>query len=421
MIDDAPGEEQLLDLIEAQFVGYTEQEIAVAVSGGSDSVALLVLMTELSKRIGLRPVAISIDHRLRLEAEDELQSVMSLCGRLGVPHHVETWRGWDGQGNLQDAARQARLDLITNWAQSRDISTVALGHTADDQAETVLMRLARGSGVNGLSAMAPRRLRQGLTWVRPLLSVSRRALRHYLRQREIDWVEDPSNADPSFERVRMRNALPLLEPLGLTVEGLSRVAEQMRGAREALDWQTFLAAKDMLDLKLGAVRLDLRRFRALPREIGRRLLIRVVMWISSSRYPPRRDSVENAMAALRHGAPFTLDGVQVQRDGEAMWLFREYAAVASLNVEVGDVWDERWTLEGPEDDPEFTVRALGEVGILQVVDWRNAGVPRAAVLSMPAVWSGDSLVAAPLLDDDTEWSAEIAGGSSTFFAELISH
>jgi len=419
--EDTLDEDALLDLIEGYFTGQHAQDVAVAVSGGSDSVALLVLMAELAKRTEVRPVAISIDHGLREAAKDEVQFVMALCGRLGVRHHVENWRGWDGRGNLQDAARQARLELITDWAQVSGISTVALGHTANDQAETVLMRMARGSGVNGLSAMAPRRLRQGITWVRPLLGVSRRALRDYLTGRGIDWVEDPSNEDEAFERVRMRNALPLLEPLGLTVEGLARVAEQMRAAREALDWQTFLAAQDILELTAGTVRLDLRRFRALPREIGRRLLIRVVMWISSARYPPRRDSVETAMGALRLGAPFTLDGVQAQRDGEAMWLFREYAAVADHEAPVDDTWDSRWTVEGPEDDPEFTLRALGEAGLLQADDWRAAGLPRAAVLSLPGVWSGDDLIAAPLLDPEADWTAEIVGGAGTFFAELISH
>ncbi|MEL6211659.1 MAG: tRNA lysidine(34) synthetase TilS, partial [Pseudomonadota bacterium] len=168
MAEDTLDEDALLDLIETHFMGQGAQDVAIAVSGGSDSVALLVLMAELAKRADLRPVAISIDHGLREAAKDEVQFVMALCGRLGVPHHVENWRGWDGRGNLQDAARQARLELITDWAQASGISTVALGHTANDQAETVLMRMARGSGVNGLSAMAPRRLRQGITWVRPL-------------------------------------------------------------------------------------------------------------------------------------------------------------------------------------------------------------------------------------------------------------
>ncbi|MEO0938706.1 MAG: tRNA lysidine(34) synthetase TilS [Pseudomonadota bacterium] len=414
-------EAQLLDLLEAQLAQRHSHRVGVAVSGGSDSVALLCLMVRLAEWIDLEPVAISVDHRLRPEAAGEIKQVIDICGRLGVQHHIEFWSGWDGQGNLQAAAREARYDLIADWAHAHNVATVALGHTANDQAETTLMRLARGAGVDGLAAMAPHRVNRGITWARPLLGVTRQALRLYLQERGIPWIEDPSNENIVFERVRIRQALKLLEPLGVTVTGLARTAEHMRKARQALDWQTFLAARDTVSVRLGAIHIDMRRYRTLPDEIARRLLVKAIMWIASAPYPPRSASIATALEAMQGGTAATLEGVQIQRVGAAMWLFREHAAVAGLVGEVGDLWDDRWTLDGPEDDPEIQVRALGEDGVRQVPSWRETGLPRAAVLSLPGVWVEDELIAAPGLPGEEEWTCTLEGGPDSFLGSLLSH
>lgn len=414
-------EAELLDILEAQLAQRMSHRVGVAVSGGSDSVALLCLLVRLAERIDLEPVAISVDHRLRPEAAGEIKQVIDICGRLGVRHDIEFWNGWDGHGNLQASARAARYDLIAEWAHANNVATVALGHTANDQAETTLMRLARGSGVDGLAGMAAHRVDRGIAWARPLLGVTRQALRTYLQARGIAWIEDPSNDNTVFERVRIRQALKLLEPLGVTVAGLARTAEHMRRARQALDWQTFLAAREAVTIRLGAIHFDMRRYRTLPDEIARRLLVKSIMWIASAAYPPRSASVAIAMEAMRGGTAATLEGVQVQRVGDAMWLFREHAAVADLSVEVGDIWDERWRVDGPEDDPEIEIRALGEDGVRQVDGWREAGLPRAAVLSMPGVWMEGDLIAAPGLPGEEEWTCAVEGGSDSFFALLLSH
>ncbi len=416
-------------MLEADIVAHIEEQLqprpparlGVAVSGGSDSVALLCLLALVAERLNITLLVISVDHGLRAEARTEIRTVTDLCARLGVVHHVEYWSGWDGGGNLQNAAREARYSLISDWAIGNDITTVALGHTANDQAETFMMRLARGSGVDGLAAMAPRRVQNGVTWVRPLLGIHRRTLRNYLRERSIRWIEDPSNEDQIFERVRMRDALALLEPLGITVDGLTGIAQNMRKAREALDWQTFLAARDAVIVEFGTIRIDMKRYRTLPEEIARRLIVRAIGWISQSAYSPRRASVSVVMQAVRSGDSATLEGVQLQQQDGQMWLFREYAAVSDQGVEVGDIWDDRWTISGPEDDPAIHVRAVGPEGLKQVPNWREAGLPRAALLSTPGVWLGEELISAPVLGWGSDWSAEIDGGADAFYATLLSH
>jgi len=412
-------EADLLGLSEDQLGPKPLARLGVAVSGGSDSVALLCALQRWAQTRGTEVSVISIDHGLRPAAREEVRFVGDLCARLGVDDHVEFWTGWDGGGNLQNAARMARYQLIADWAVGNDIDDVALGHTANDQAETVLMRLARGSGVDGLSGMAARRVQHGITWIRPLLTARRRDLRAYLRARGETWIEDPSNDDDAFERVRMRDALALLEPLGLTVDALAQVASHMRSARTALDWQTFLAAREIVLIDLGTMRLSLSPFRALPEEIARRLLVRAIMWIGGRDYAPRRASVETALQAIWSGQTVTLDGVQVERAEGEVWLFREYAAVRDLPAELGDLWDDRWTVTGPEDDPELEVRALGPEGLRQVKDWRDLGLPRAALLSMPGVWDAETLIAAPILDGDEAWQVEIEDGADTFYAALL--
>lgn len=411
----------LLEEISAQLLPRPPAKIGIAVSGGGDSVALLSLMAQFAKEHDIEVHVISVDHGLREGTQLEIKGVTAICAQLGVAHHVEYWSGWDGGGNLQSQARDARYELIGDWAQANDIDVVALGHTMNDQAETVLMRMARGAGVDGLSAMSARRIHNGVTWVRPLLAVSREDLRDYLRRENLQWSEDPSNENRDFERIRMRDALAVLEPLGITVDALGQVAANMSDARAALDWQAFLAAKECATVVLGAIRIDMRLFRVLPTEIARRILIGALCWLSNANYAPRRASVLQLQASIRNGVTCTLEGCQIQRMNDELWIFRELNAVRDLSSEVGDSWDDRWYVTGPEDDPIFEVSALGESGVKSLKDWRKTGIPRAAILSLPAVWKDDELVASLLDEQDDEWSAELEGGQDAFFAALLSH
>ena len=243
-----PGDADILDAVRAAFSGQLPSRIGVAVSGGSDSVALLHVLATLARGTQTTLHAATVDHGLRPEAAEEATHVARIAAGLGVAHETLHWRGWTGQGNLQDAARRARQDLLTRWASRTGISVIAFGHTADDQAETVLMRLGRAAGANGLSVIPRRRLHQGIVLLRPCLSLRRDDLRAYLDRQGIAWVDDPSNDDPRFDRVRARRALPVLETLGIGVDALSAVAANMADVREALDWYTFLAARDMVQI-----------------------------------------------------------------------------------------------------------------------------------------------------------------------------
>ncbi|WP_298919712.1 tRNA lysidine(34) synthetase TilS [uncultured Roseobacter sp.] len=402
------------------------KRLGVAVSGGGDSVALLHLLHEIARNQRLQLCAVTINHGLRTEAEVEAAFVAELCAGLDIPHKVLRWDGWTGQGNLQNAAREARYSLIAAWAKSQQLSHVALGHTQDDQAETVLMRLARGAGVDGLAAMGPSRARDGITWLRPLLQVSRASLREMLQDREIRWCEDPSNDDLRFDRIKLRQALTVLEPLGISAAALSQVADNMARTRIALNAHAVSAARKITTEQAGALKVDWSGFDALPAETARRIMIRALQWISGAGYAPRGRSVQKLMDGLRAGHNGTLEGCHVIRSKGAMWIYRELDPVRHLSCDIADVWDNRWQLTSKADeidqpDAGLRIAALGERGLRDFPQWRALGCPRDALLATPAVWKDDQLVAAPLAGTATRWHATLVKGEKAFFDALLSH
>lgn len=385
------------------------KSIGVAVSGGSDSTALLLLLAGLARQVGLRVVAATVDHGLRAASADEAGQVADLCARLGVEHAILTWTGWDQQGNLQDAARKARYDLLGQWARARGCDQVWLGHTADDQAETFLMRLARGSGVDGLAAMPEHSERDGLQWVRPLLGVSRAVLREYLHAQGQGWIDDPSNADPRFERIRFRNAAGTLAELGLGQARLNATAANMERARQALERMTDRLAEAAARVsRAGEVVLDRAIWSAADDEIRLRLLARSLNWVSGAVYRPRLEALVHLEAQLRAGdaAGMSLHGCLARAGDGTITIRREPARVEPMVDAAARVWDGRWRVEG--EAAGLMLGALGEAGLAQAEGWRETGENREALLTTPALWRGENLVAAPLAGLEAGFTASFS-------------
>lgn len=396
-------------------LGPAEEPLGLAVSGGGDSVALLCLAVE----AGLPVRAVTVDHGLREGSAAEAEWVAALCARLGVPHRALRWTGWDRAGNLQDMARRARLSLMADWARDEGIRRIALGHTRDDQAETLLLRLARRAGADGLAAMAPRRMFLGIEWCRPLLGVGRAELREYLVPRGQGWIDDPSNEALRFDRVKARKALVALEQLGLGPGVLAEVAAQMAEVRAALGVQTGAAARTIVEVDRGDVVIERDGFLALPAEIARRLLVAALVWVGSAEYGPRADAVQRLMRALAAGQGGTLAGCRVLCRAGGVRVVREARAVAATVAEPGALWDGRWRLASRISG--LQVRVLGAAGLSLCPAWRDTGLPRATLLASPALWRDDALIAAPLaglLADGVSLAAPEAEG---FFLSVLSH
>lgn len=349
-------------------------------------------MLHLAAEAGLRPRVVTVDHGLRPGSADEAAMVARVADGLGLRHDTLLWQGWQGQGNLQDAARRARRRLIADWALGHGLSSVALAHTQDDVAETFLMRLARGAGVDGLSAMSPLWQEGGITWQRPMLAMSRAELRDWLTARGLSWAEDPSNDNPRFDRARARRALVVLKPLGLGAPRLAAVAAHLAEARVALDALADDWARRALSERAGMIEIASDLWRA-PEETQRRLLQRIVMWISPAAYAPRGPQIGQLRARLSEGQAATIAGCRFQATPSGLRALREAKALGP-RVPATGIWDGRWRLLG--DLPGGTeMGALGPEGLAQCPDWRATGLPRAALLVSPALWHGETLLAAP--------------------------
>ncbi len=395
-----------------------KEPLGLAVSGGGDSLALLHLAVE----AGCDVAVATVDHGLRPGSAAEAAAVGATCAALGVPHDILTWT-WDGTGNLQDAARRGRIALLSGWARARGRRVVALGHTQDDVAETFLMRLARDAGVDGLAAMAARREVAGITFLRPLLGASRADLRAWLLRRGFAWAEDPSNDDPRFDRVRARRAVAAMAEVGAGAAEIAALAAKMAEVRAALEAATADAAARLVRIDAGDVILDSAGLAALPAEIRRRLLLAAMVWVASAEYGPRGAEVERFVAAALAGRPATLAGCRTSHAryaGGRMRITREARAVAATACPVGEVWDGRWRVSGP-DSNGLTIRALGEAGLAQCPGWRSAPHPRTTLLASPAVWSEDGLVAAPLAGFGAGWTARCDPPRGPLAAAPLSH
>lgn len=401
------------DTLTAALAEIPNARIAVAVSGGGDSTALLHAMSRC--HADLR--AVTIDHGLRNASAHEAALVAALCRELGVPHTTLEWQNWNGTGNLQDAARNARLSLIGDWANAEGITHIALGHTLDDQAETVLLRLARGSGVDGLSGMAASRTDGPLTWFRPLLTTRREALRAYLKAEKITWIEDPSNDDPRFDRVKARQALALLAPLGITTEGLADTATRLQDARAALEFQTHALAKTCITLTdCGEVKIAHETFDQAPREVQHRLLAAALMWVSGQTYRPRFAPLR---ALLSLPQDQTLHGCTVRHRKNATVIRREPARVEGCRPITDVPWDGRWRVTKATSDTAPLIGPLGESGLRICKNWRETGRAREALLTSPAIWSNGQLIAAPLAGFANGWEIILENNEKGFFDTLM--
>ena len=398
------------------FSGTRDRHIGVAVSGGGDSVALLDLLDHVGRGHGLTISAATVNHGLRPEAAHEAATVAAFCKARGIAHEILHWDGRAAPGNLQNVARNARYRLLADWARGQGIGVVALGHTQDDQAETVLMRLAREAGVDGLSGMPVGFTRHGVRWVRPLLDVSRARLRAYLVRRGVAWVDDPSNVDEGYERARVRRTLAALTPLGIGNETFANVAAQMADARRALAAVTRQTAQTATVEDRGDLLIDTARLDHAPADIRRRLLVGAIVWMSGAIYPPRRDDIARLLHDLGADTRQTLGGCLIERRGPTIRLTREARAVETLTCASDAVWDQRWQLVGPHH-PALKIRALGQA-VADCPDWRATGMPRNSLLASPAIWHGDTLVAAPLAGYNTGWQARIV---ADFATSLITH
>ena len=297
--------------IDALLAPLTDFDAALlAVSGGPDSTALLAMAAEWARRAAARPqlAAATVDHGLRKESAEEAAAVGALCARLGVPHRVLVWRGDKPTTRVQERARAARYALLAAHAREIGAGAIVTAHHLDDQAETALFRLLRGSGVGGLRAMAASVDFDGVALLRPLLGVAKRDLVAFCEAGGLAYVRDPANEDPRYARTRMRKLVEGLAAEGLDAAALARLARRAGQIEDALTRQTHAAAL-RLGLSAGSS-CDAGALLAEPTEIVQRLLAAAIADVGG-RAPSRvglgkvEALTRNLFRAYAAGAPFS--------------------------------------------------------------------------------------------------------------------
>jgi tRNA(Ile)-lysidine synthase len=380
--------------------------LAVAVSGGADSLALALLAERWARARRGRIAALTVDHRLRPESAAEARQVGRWLRARGIAHRILVWEEARPAGDLQAAAREARYRLLEAWCRDAGCLHLLTAHHREDQAETFWLRLARGSGLDGLAGIAGVSERGACRILRPLLPVAPERLRALLRSRRQAWIEDPSNENRAFARVRIREARALVAAEGLGAERLGETMRHLGDARAALETETagLLARAVRID-PAGLAFLDMVSLLRAPREIGLRALAAVLTTIGGSDYPPRlarlrRFYDEFSRNGLGQGR--TLGGCRVAAWGETALVCREAAGLQERTaIAPGGraAWDRRFQAALSRNAPRgLTLGALGldRRGLPPAARKRLAAVPAAARPTLPALRDKDgSLVALP--------------------------
>ncbi len=405
----APVSRDEADRLLAPFARFPR--IALAVSGGPDSLALMHLAAawRAARREGPTLTVLTVDHGLRASSRDEALMVGRAAKALRLPHAILTWEH-EGEvdASLQARARAARYDLMAAYCHSHDILALATAHHLDDQAETFLMRLKRGSGLDGLAAIPEEGAWAGVVLLRPLLDLPKARLVATLEEARVPFIVDPSNVDARFERGRMRGATDALAKLGLTQEAIALSARRLRRARAALD----AAAHDFLEAHAqtsaaGYAVVDLTALIAAPEEIGLRVLSRLVATVGGGEDPVRLAKLETLLAALKESPDkaHTLGRCRIAPHHGRLGIFREMRkdGLPVLKLRPGErmLWDNRFRIElGRGASQPITIKALGEEGLraLKERETLPPALPRLAARALPACWRGERLLGLPDLD-----------------------
>jgi tRNA(Ile)-lysidine synthase len=399
------AEAEFSHLMEAIGPFETAPRLCIAVSGGRDSMALVILADTWARRLGGQVTALTVDHGLRPNSAADAGRVGAWLRERGIDHHLLTWPGTKPTTGIQAAARRARYDLMTAWCRDAGILHLVVAHHQDDQAETYLMRLARGSGEDGLACMAAVVETPDVRLLRPLLAVPRSRLTATLKALGQPWLEDPSNHDPAFARVRVRADLAVARKSGRRSAGWAAEAGR-RGRRRMLREAAVsaLLARCCVVYPAGYAVID-GTLATAPVEISLAALSRIVLCIGGRDYGPRRDRLLRLHGRLldgrlRRGA--TLGGCRILAAGGAvgkLLVCRETRdPPLPLDVRPGTevLWDGRFQIAVRS---AARLERLGRHGWAEVVghrpDLRQNPVPAAVRPTLPTVADKAGIRAVP--------------------------
>lgn len=378
--------------------------IAIATSGGPDSLALALLTHQWVKDQGGRAIALTVDHRLRKDSTAEAHQVKAWLDAKGMEHHILTWER-DAENEplqtaIQAAAREARYQMLAQWCKDHGVKHLLTAHHAQDQLETFMIRLAKGSGLKGLTSTQKEVLTNFGRILRPLLTLDANRLKATLKAFNQPFLLDPSNENEDFTRVRWRQLLPSLSAEGLTPMTIQETLERLNHAQRLVDQHiSGLLYRHASLFPYGYAKLNKEALKESP-EAFEEMLKRILATIGTKGYPVRRQALHRAMDAMASAHSLTLGGCQILDKPKEWWVTREPAAIGKdvpVHLPGAYLWDGRFTVEVSEGTP-CRIAALGEEGIQALeADAKKhlKGIPHVTLQTLPALWRGEKLLGLP--------------------------
>ncbi|WP_246727842.1 tRNA lysidine(34) synthetase TilS [Chelativorans sp. Marseille-P2723] len=371
--------------------------VVAAVSGGGDSLALLFLLHDYFRRLPRAPtlLAVTVDHGLRAQSAEEARMVARLADNHGIHHRTMRWEGRKPTSGISAAGREARFDLLARAAREAGASLVLTAHTADDQAETVAMRLTRGKG-RGTAGIAPASLLepggQDVWFARPLLGVRREALRTFLKERGIEWIEDPTNRDRRFERARLRQGLDEKTIQELLVKGREAAQARVEAGCRAAERIESAAVKPAP----GLIRITLSR---LGTDGFSAYALRILLAVAggTSHLPDEKRTAELlACAGAGYFRTSLSRAVATCKNGN-LYLYREHRGLPSIELAPSMLWDGRYRIftKGRLEGRIAPFGASTVSSEVMVEKDAPAGVVRAALFAEPTLWQGENCLGPP--------------------------
>ena len=395
----------LLDLKEK----YGFDELGLAVSGGSDSLAMLYICNDWALKNKVKLHCVTVDHQLRSESAKEAELVADHCDGLGINHEIVEWKHERNiSGNVSDLARSARYELIDKWR--KDLSFVLVGHTQNDQIETFLMNLKRGSGIEGLKGMSLSFKRpEGYFILRPLIHSSRESLQQFLQEKNINWVRDPSNLNETFERISQRKTWEKLKSKGFSESRIELSVAHMRRAHDALKQMLPVHFKQIGKQELTDLLWDYNAFIALPEECKLRLISSAIMWNGSLRYRPRFKAVLDVLKNVTEKRTAVLGGAIFYHDGDKIRMTTEFKSLENntVNCSLGSVWRNIWEVKRAVKDGY--IAPIGINGNNQLSKRQRLSMPYRSRIIQPGIFLKEKLLLAPTLDVESSGYLSFCG------------
>jgi tRNA(Ile)-lysidine synthase len=369
--------------------------VAVGVSGGADSMALAILLSDWAERQGGSATALIVDHGLRPESGTEALGVSRVLAALGIKNKVLCWASDNVTSALQSKARHARYALMQTWCKEANVLHLAVAHHADDQAETVLMRMEKGSGSDGLSGIPQTRELEHCRLLRPLLNVRKQALIRFLADRDLPWVHDPSNDNPKFARTAIRTGIV---NNNVDIDGVVASATRFTRVRDVAETAAARWLARYADLKpTGYLSLNRLALMDAAEDTRLRVLSRAATVIGGKTYPPAISATERLFGHLADGRAATVSGSLFTVKKDTVVVFREMRNLPTVESFIGPetIWDGRFSIATHRENPNFKVMAFGQLDPLtyrdlELPNWLS-DLPSMAQRTIPVICSRNEI------------------------------